>query len=71
VLGDGGGVTVVSEEPVLAVLHLEGDTAGAGGDDGTAAVEGFGDFDFEAFAGGELKGDFSVGHCCVEDCTIH
>ena len=60
-------VADVDQEPVLAVLDLQRDTARACGDDGLPLVQGFGDFDFEAFATGELEGDTGAREEGVED----
>ena len=57
---DGGGIPDLDEVAVLAVLDLQGDTAGAGCDDGDTLVQTFGDFDFEPFAGGKLEADFGA-----------
>lgn len=52
------------------MLHLKGYTAALCSDDGFAFVEGFGDFYFEAFAGGELKYDVRGGEEGVEELVI-
>ena len=51
-------VAGLGEEAGLAVLDLERDAAGGGGDDGLAGVDGLGDLDLEALAGGELEREF-------------
>lgn len=67
VLCNGRGVADVDEETVLAVLDLEGDTASARANDRFALVDGLGDLDFEALAGGELEDDLGARHESIQD----
>ena len=67
VLCNSRGVADVDEETVLAVLDLEGDTASARANDRFAFVDGLGDLDFEALAGGELEDDLGARHESIQD----
>jgi len=66
--GDGRRVAHFDEEPVLAMLHLKWDTAGASCDDRFAFVDRLRDFHFESFTRRELENDLGAGHERVEDC---
>jgi hypothetical protein len=67
VLGHPGVVGGVNEEAGALVRDLQRYAAALRRDDGSAGVQGLGDFDFEALARGELQGDGGVGHQRVED----
>ena len=67
VLSNSRRVADVDEETVLAVLHLEGNTASTRANDGFAFVDALRDLDFEALAGGELEDDLGARHESVED----
>lgn len=68
-----GNLVVVSgraEVSALSVHNLEGDTTGPGCDDGDTGVEGFGNFDLETFASGELERGVGVIQESIQDCRI-
>lgn len=67
VLGNSRGVADVDEVTVLAVLDLEGNTAGARANDRFAFVDALGDLNFKALAGGELEDDLGARHESIQN----
>jgi hypothetical protein len=69
-LAHGPPITGLNEEAVLAVLHLQRDAAYLRRDHGLRFVQRFRDFDFEAFADGELQDRVGVREERVEELVV-